>query len=329
MFSAWKEFKKGKTSKPDVQEFEFNLENNLFQIHKELKSKKYEHGKYTSFYVKDPKLRHIHKATVKDRIIHHAIFRVLYPISDKGFIYDSYSCRIGKGAHIAVNRLEDFIRKLSKNNRKTVYVLKCDVKKFFDSVDKTILLTIIKNKIGDEDAIWLVSKILDSFSKSPDKGLPLGNVTSQLFANIYLNELDQFIKHILKAKYYLRYCDDFVILGYEPDYLLELVYKVDSFLEEHLKLNLHQNKIILRKHQQGIDFLGYVVLPHHRVIRTKTRKRAVRKIIETRNKFDAGLITEDSFKQSLGSYLGILEHCNGYDLENEMIWLSGLADIEI
>ncbi|MEK7138847.1 MAG: reverse transcriptase domain-containing protein [Patescibacteria group bacterium] len=329
LFSAWKEFKKGKTNKPDVQEFEFSLEDNLFQIHKELKSKEYEHGKYASFYIKDPKLRHIHKATVKDRIIHHSIFRVLCPIFDKGFIYDSYSCRVGKGTHIAVDRLEDFIRKLSQNNSKTVYALKCDIKKFFDSVDKAILLKIIKEKIKDQDAIWLVSKILDSFSKSLDKGLPLGNVTSQLVANIYLNELDQHIKHNLKVKYYIRYCDDFIILGDEPSCLLELVYKIGEFLDERLCLKLHEHKVILRKHRQGIDFLGYVLLPCHRAIRTKTKRRMARKIIERRNGFDGGLVTEDSFKQSLNSYLGMIKHCNGYDLENEMIWLSGLAEIEI
>lgn len=329
LFLAWKEFKKGKTSKPDVQEFEFNLEDNLFQIHEELKSKKYKHGNYVSFYVRDPKLRHIHKSTAKDRIVHHAIFRVLYSIFDKGFIHDSYSCRLSKGTHIAVSRLDIFVRKLSKNNRKTVYVLRCDVRKFFDSVDKATLLKIIKDKISDKNSIWLVSKILDSFSKSSGKGLPLGNVTSQLFANIYLNELDQFIKHTLKAKYYLRYCDDFVILGYEPSYLLELSHKIGEFLEGCLCLKLNEDKVILKKHRQGIDFLGYIVLPHHRLIRTKTRKRAVRKIIEKRNEFDAGLITEDSFKQSLSSYLGILKHCNGYNLENEVVWLSGLVDIEI
>jgi len=152
LFSAWKEFKKGKTSKSDVQEFEFNLEDNLFQIHEELKSKKYKHGLYASFYVRDPKLRHIHKASVRDRVFHHTVFRVLYQIFDKNFIYDSYSCRIGKGTHLAVNRLEQCIRKLSKNNSRNIYALKCDIRKFFDSVDKEILLELIKRKIKDADS---------------------------------------------------------------------------------------------------------------------------------------------------------------------------------
>ena len=325
---AWREFKKGKTRKKDVQEFEFDLEDNLFQLHQKLKSKTYEHHSYTPFFVRDPKLRHIHKACVRDRLLHHAIFRVLYPIFDKSFICDSYSCRFGKGTHLAVERLEDFVRKLNKNNCKTIYALKCDIRKFFDSIDKNILLEIIKGKVKDQNAIWLVSKVLSSFSKESGKGLPLGNVTSQLFANIYLNELDQYVKHNLKIKYYLRYCDDFIILGCEPHFLLELAYKMSEFLEERLGLNLHQDKIILRKHRQGIDFLGYVVLPYHRMLRTKTSKRTIRKIIKKRNEFEDGLIAEDSFRQSLNSYLGVLGHCNSGDLQKELIWLSGLADVE-
>ena len=328
LFLAWREFKKGKTGKLDIHEFEFNLEENIFQLHDDLKNKKYKHGPYIAFYVRDPKLRHIHKASVRDRLFHHAVFRILYPIFDKGFIYDSYSCRLGGGTHFAVNRLEKFIRKLSGNNHRTIYALKCDIRKFFDSVDKEILFEIIKRKIKDADSIRLINLILDSFSKVSGKGLPLGNVTSQLFANIYLNELDQYVKHNLKIKYYLRYCDDFIILGLEPHFLLELAYKIGEFLEEHLGLNLHQDKIILRKHRQGIDFLGYVVLSYHRILRTKTRKRMIRKVIKKRNEFEEGLIAEDSFKQSLNSYLGVLGHCNSGDLQKELIWLSGLVDVE-
>lgn len=144
-----------------------------------------------------------------------------------------------------------------------------------------------------------------------------------------MNELDQYIKRQLKAKYCLRYCDDFIILDCEPQYLLELVSGIGEFLEEHLKLNLHPNKIILRKYRQGIDFLGYVVLPHHRMLRTKTKRRVIRKVIKRKDEFDDGLVSEESFRQSLHSYLGMISHCNGYDLENEVIWLSGLAEVEI
>ncbi len=313
----------------DIQEFEFNLEENIFQLYNDLKNDRYKHGAYLAFYVRDPKLRHIHKASVRDRLFHHAVFRVLYSIFDKNFIYDSYSCRLGGGTHLAVNRLEKFVAKLSGNNRRTIYALKCDIRKFFDSVDKEILLGIIKRKIKDNNSVKLISIILDSFSKEQGRGLPLGNVTSQLFANIYLNELDQYLKHQLKTKYYLRYCDDFIILGDDEEDLSRLVGKISDFLREKLKLSLHDDKIILRKHRQGIDFLGYIVLPHYRVIRTKTRKRIINKIIAKREESDSDLISQESFRHSLNSYLGVFSHGSGYELEKEIIWLSGLAEIEI
>ncbi len=257
------------------------------------------------------------------------MFRVLYPIFDRNFIYDSYSCRVEKGTHRAVGRLERFIAKSSRNNSRSVYALKCDIRKFFDSIDQSILAQLIDRKINDEGARWLIGKILESFSKNPGIGLPLGNVTSQLFANIYLNELDQFVKHSLKEKYYLRYCDDFIILGDDDEDLSRLIGKISDFLREKLKLSLHDDKIILRKHRQGIGFLGYVVLPYHRTMRTKTRKRIFNKIISRREEFNDDLISQESFRHSLNSYLGVFSHCNGYELEKEIIWLSGLAEIEL
>lgn len=317
LFLAWREFRKGKRSKLDVQEFEFNLEDNLFQLHYELKTKTYQHSYYTPFNICDPKPRRIHKAIIKDRVLHHAIFRILYPIFDKSFIYDSYSCRLNKGTHRAVNRLEQFARKSSKNNTKTLFTLKCDIKKFFDSVDQNILLKLIEKKIQDEGVVWLVEKIVKSFKS----GLPLGNVTSQLFANIYLNKLDQFAKHELKTRYYLRYCDDFVILGKTRENLEKLVEPINDFLENKLKLTLHTDKIIIRKYRQGIDFLGYVVLPHYRVLRTKTKRRILKKIKAKQRQFQNGLIAEESFNQSLQSYFGILKHCKGYKIQKQILSL--------
>ena len=186
LFSAWREFSKGKLKKPDVLEFKLNLEDNLFGLHYELKDKSWRHSHYTAFNVYDPKLRRIHKACVRDRVLHHAIFRVLYPIFDKSFIFDSYSCRLGKGTHRAVNRLNSFTRQLSHNNSRNIFALKCDVRKFFDSINQSILLKLISEKIKDDNALWLIETIIKSFQKEPKKGLPLGNVTSQLFANIYL-----------------------------------------------------------------------------------------------------------------------------------------------
>ena len=318
LFLAWREFRKGKIRRPDVQEFEYNLEDNIFELHEELKTGAYRHSYYTSFYIQDPKLRKIHKSCVKDRVLHHAVFRILYPVFDPVFISDSYSCRIGKGTHRAVNRLEKFCRKLSKNNRKNIFILKCDIKKFFDSVDQDILLKLIKKKIKDDSAIWLLEKIIKSFEKEKGKGLPLGNITSQLFANIYLNELDQFIKHKTGVKYYLRYCDDFAILGENSDYLVELVPLVSGFLKEKLKLSLRPDKIIIRKHHQGIDFLGYISFPHHRILRTKTNRRMFRKIGKKIKELRQNKISKESLNRIIQSYLGLLKHCNSFKLQKEL-----------
>lgn len=287
-----------------------------------LRNKTYKHFHYTSFYVNDPKLRHIHKASVRDRVLHHAIFRILYPIFDKSFIFDSYSCRLGKGTHSAVNRLKNFLRKLSANNYRNIYVLKCDIKKFFGSINQNLLIKIIRNKIKDENLIWLIKTIIRSFQTEDNKGLPLGNVTSQLFANIYLNELDQFVKHRLKVKYYLRYCDDFIILTENRGFLMRLISIISQFLKEKLDLSIHPDKIIIRKYRQGIDFLGYVVLPYHKVLRTKTKRRILKKIIQNKNKLVRGLISEECFNQSLQSYFGVLKHCNGYNIKKEILRIS-------
>ena len=314
LFLSWNEFRKGKNKKPDVKKFNLFLKDNIFRLHYELKSKTYIHFPYSSFYIRDPKLRHIHKACVKDRILHHAVFRILYPIFNKSFIFDSYSCRNNKGTHRAINRLNHFARKSSKNDTKTIYVLKLDIRKFFNSIDHNILLSLIKKKIKDNDIIWLIEKIIKSFSR----GLPLGNITSQLFANIYLNELDYFIKHNLRTKHYIRYCDDFVILDDNKEYLEELILQIDNFLKETLKLSLHPDKIIIKKYHQGIDFLGYVSFPHHRILRTKTKKRMFKKISHKLRDLGQSKITEQSFNQTIQSYLGVLKHCNGYKLEKEL-----------
>ncbi|MGD0977279.1 MAG: reverse transcriptase/maturase family protein [Minisyncoccia bacterium] len=303
LFLSWKEFKKGKTKKSDVQQFEFDLEDNLFQLNSELTSKTYCHSDYTSFYITDPKLRHIHKACVRDRVLHHAIFRVLYPIFDRSFIFDSYSCRLGKGTHRAIKRLKQFYQKASQNNIRNIFALKCDVRKFFDSVGHDILLEIVRRKVADEKTIWLLKLIVGSYHSVSGKGLPIGNVTSQLFANIYLNELDQFVKHNLKLRYYLRYCDDFVILGESADCLKKIELRISKYLNNQLKLSLHPDKISTRKYRQGIDFLGYVVRPYYVTLRTKTKRRILKKCNA----------------DNLSSYLGVLKHCDGRKIKTSLL----------
>lgn len=318
LFFAWREFRKGKRNKEDVREFEFALEDNVFALHEELRAKQYIHGKYSSFYVRDPKLRHIHKACVRDRLVHQAIFRVLYHEFDNQFIFGSYSCRIDKGTHRGVNRLEQFTRKATANFIKTAYALKCDIKKFFDNVDHNILRGIIRKTILDKNALWLIDFIIKSFSTLDDKGIPLGNVTSQLFANIYLNELDQYVKHSLREKYYIRYCDDFVILHSDAGHLKNIASQVQIFLERNLKLKLHEDKVIIHKIRQGIDFLGYVALPNYRVMRTKTKHRIVSKMRVKKDQLKCKLIDGESFNQSLQSYLGALSHCKSFKIQKQI-----------
>lgn len=318
LFLAWQEFKRGKINKKEVSDFNFTLEDNIFQIRQELISGIYCPGRYSSFYVCDPKRRFISKAGVKDRLIHQAIFRVLYNIFDQKFIADSYSCRFKKGTSGGVKKLEKFTRQISRNYYYNIYALKADVKKFFASVDKKILFDLIRKKVNDPKALWLIKLVINSFQVDSAKGLPLGNVTSQLFANIYLNELDQFIKKRLKVRYYLRYCDDFIILDRRKDYLLNLIEPVSNFLEEELELQLHPQKIIITKLSRGLDFLGYLILPHYKIIRTSTKKRILRKFIEKQSHFNKGLITKESLNQSKQSYLGILRPVKSYNLAKKL-----------
>ena len=322
LLNAWDEFKKEKRNKLDVQEFEFRLEDNLFQLHRDLETKKYRHGKYKGFFIHDPKIRQIHKAEVGDRIVHHIIFKHLNPIFEPTFIADSYSCRKDKGTHKGIKRLEVFARKVYQTYG-SCFVLKCDIKKFFPSLDHKILLDIIGRRVKDQDVLWLLKTVIDSFAsefsdKKEIKGTPIGNLTSQLFANIYMNEFDQFMKHNLKVKYYIRYTDDFVIIHQNKDYLLKTKNEVANFIESRLKLSLHPEKVSIRKYRQGIDFLGYVTLPKAQILRTKVRHRIFKKLGQKVRQFKTGEIREETLLRSIDSYLGVLSHANSYKLEQEL-----------
>jgi len=307
LLEAWQEFLKGKRNRKDVQEFELNLMANILSLHKDLIDKTYRHLDYHAFNISDPKPRNIHKASVRDRLLHHALYRQLYPFFDRTFIYDSYSCRIDKGTHKAMNRFRELAFRVSKNHTKTVWVLKCDIKKFFASVDHSIIKKIINNYIPDQDIKWLLWQVIDSFETSSDKGLPLGNLTSQLLVNVYMNELDQYMKHNLKAKYYIRYADDFAILSDDKRYLKKMLVRVDLFLRETLKLNLHPSKISISTLASGVDFLGWVHFVDHRVLRSVSRRRMFRTIRVKQG--DNGTVQ---------SYLGLLRHGNSHFLLSEI-----------
>lgn len=318
LFQAWSEFKSDKTKKRDLQIFERHLEENLFSLFENLKSRIYKHGGYQAFKVHDPKERQIHKASVADRVIHHLLYNLLYETFDKSFIHDSYSCRNNKGTHKAILRLVSFTRKVSKNYTKPCFALKLDIRKFFASVDHEILMSLLDRKIGDVEILSLLKEVVGSFSIQPQKGIPLGNLTSQVFANIYLNELDQFVKHKLCVRYYIRYADDFLILSNNKNYLEELLPHIQEFVSNKLKLSLHPDKIVFRNFFFGIDFLGYIVFPHHILPRTKTKKRMFNKIYQKLEKYQNDELSFESLNQSLQSYLGYLSHADAYKLSEEL-----------
>ncbi len=303
LLASWREFLRDKKTNKDVQLFQQNLMKNICDLHNDLTSFSYIHGGYEFFPINDPKPRDIHKAEVIDRLLCHALYRKLYPFFDGTFISESYSCRLRKGAHRALDQFTKFGHEMSKNNTRTCWVLKCDIRKFFANIDHQILFEILAQYITDENVAWLLVKVVTSFESRAQAGLPLGNLTSQLFVNIYMNEFDQFMKHTIKAKCYIRYADDFVILSDDRNYLKELIPKISDFLDTRLKLSLHPDKVSIATLASGVDFLGWVHFPDHRVLRTVTKKRMFRNI---KAKPD-----NDATRQS---YLGLLMHGNAYKL---------------
>lgn len=309
LLEAWKEFVCGKKSREDVQEFERNLMTNIILLHSELAEKRYVHSEYQHFKISDPKPRDIHKASVRDRLLHHALHRKLSPFFAQTFIADSNSCQTGKGTHRALYRFRKFIGIVSENNTRMVWVLKCDIKKFFANIDHSILLEMTAKYIPDKDILNLISVIVRSFHSSTfGVGLPLGNLTSQLLVNIYMNEFDQFMKHQLKAKHYLRYADDFAVLSADKVYLESILPQMQDFLGSRLKLSMHPNKISIETVASGGDFLGWVHFPDHQVLRTTTKKRMFRNIK-----------SKDGKEETVQSYLGLISHGNSWKLQQKVI----------
>ena len=306
LLEAWREFVRGKRGRIDVQEFSLRLIDNILELHRDLIQRTYKHGPYQVFKICDPKPRQIHKAAVRDRLVHHALYRKLYPFFDQTFVSDSYSCRKNRGTHKALNRFREFSYIVSKNNTHTCWVLKCDVKKFFASIDHKVLLAILRKRIADEDVLWLLGEIVGSFhSGNTGVGLPLGNLTSQLLVNVYMNEFDRFVKHKLRTKYYIRYADDFVLLSNEKQQLEETIKPIRTFLADTLKLTAH--KVHIKTMASGVDFLGWVHFPDHRVLRTTTKNRMIKRI------------KEYPMTETLNSYLGLLGHGNTRKLRQKLL----------
>lgn len=321
---AFKKARKGKTKLWYVKRFEEQLEYELMTLRHELVTESYEPRPLTRFVIRDPKSRVIHASHFRDRVVHHALCNIIEPIFDKSFIHDSYASRKNKGAHVALDRFKQFQRKVTRNgkllpyskdnNMTTGFVLKADIKHYFPSMNHEVLLRILSKKISCERTMNLIRKIV---ANNPDKsniGMPIGNLTSQLFANIYLDEMDQFIKHTLKQKYYIRYLDDFVILHESKTELIRIKKHLNDFVEKELLLTLHPDKSKIYPLHKGISFLGFRMFYHCRLPDKSNVRNLERRLMIQKTYLEQGTITREKIEESLKGWMEYARHGDTYHL---------------
>ena len=315
LFLAYKKARKHKTLRHYVIEFEEDLKENLLLLQSELLLHCYKPKPLVNFIVRDPKTRKISKSDFRDRVVHHALCNIIEPIFEKTFIYDSYANRKDKGTLKALQRFDYFKRKVSKNNTISCYVLKADIKKYFENIDQQILIEIIKKRIKDKNILWLIKLILTNHNtKEEQKGMPLGNLTSQFFANVYLNELDYFIKHTLKVKSYIRYVDDFVILHNDKEKLVEYKKQIDEFLGKNLKIELHPKKSRIINIGKGTGYLGFRVFYHYNLLKKSNIKKMKRTLEKFHVLYSQGGGHYDKIYESFQGWFAYAEHAKTYKL---------------
>lgn len=315
---AFKNARKHKTLKRHVIEFESDLANNLSLLRTELLLHSYQPKPLETFILRDPKTRKISKSDFRDRVVHHALCNIIEPFFEKMFIYDSYANRKGKGTLRAVQRFEYFWNKLSQNNTFPVFILKSDIRHYFDEVDHSILLKIIRKRINDPKVLWLIQRVLSNYSTKERRGMPLGNLTSQFFANVYLNELDQLVKHKLKARHYIRYVDDFVILHYSKEKLSHWKEKIAVFLREKLALNLHPEKTKIISADRGVDFLGLKIFPYHKIMKKRNVLSFRRQLRALCERYDAGEIMYDKVYDYLEGWIAYAKNADTYNIRKRI-----------
>ncbi len=319
LLEAFKKASKHKTVKPYVQEFEKNLKGNLIQLRIDLLFYSYRPKPLETFILHDPKTRTISKSAFRDRIVHHALCNIIEPLFEKSFIWDSYANRKGKGVLKAIQRFDFFKQKVSKNGCKHFFVLKADVSHYFDTVDHSILLEIVKKKVKDKRIIWLIKQILNNYHTSQGRGMPLGNLTSQFFANVYLNELDQYVKHKLQIKYYIRYVDDFVILHNSKMFLEGLKERIEEYLSNNLSLKLHKEKTKVIPMSRGVGFLGFKLFLYHRLLKKKNKRKFLRKMRELEAIYIKRKGNYNVIYDSLEGWLAHAKHANTFKIRTKVV----------
>lgn len=323
---AFKKAEKNKRLNPHILEFERNLENELLQLKHELETITYEPRPLKQFVIREPKTRLISASHFRDRVVHHALCNIIEPIFDKTFISDSYANRKSKGTLAAVLKFDEYKRKVSgngrllpcaKNNNQVFgYVLKADIRHYFDSVDHEILMQIISRKIRDEKVLWLIRKIMDNHCVK-GKGMPIGNLTSQFFANVYLNELDYFVKHNLKAKYYIRYVDDFVILDTSKETLESYKEQINEFLNT-IKLELHQQKSKIVPLHSGVSLLGFRVFYKYKLLKRSNVRRIPYRLQHFIELYANGMMEKENIFESVEGWNAYAMHGNTYKFRRSM-----------
>lgn len=308
--------RKGKKFNNDVLNFSANLEQNLIKLHYLLKNQTYSTGKYKVFIINEPKTRVIASLPFEDRVIQHALCNIIEPIWEKRFINDSYACRKNYGTHAGVNKTVKYLRYINRSY-KNVYILKMDIKSYFQNINHEILYNLLSKHISCDKTLFLIKDIIKSWSfNKKNCGLPIGNLTSQLFANIYLHQLDIYSKQQLHLKYYIRYMDDIVIIHHDKKFLHAIKNKIKIFLMVNLHLELN-NKTSIFPIAHGVDFLGYRIWPTHKLLRKSSVKRMRRKIKKFKNvykKCDNTII----INQCIQSWLGHAMHANTYKLRKKL-----------
>lgn len=314
LYSAYRKARKGKRQKAEVSDFEFDLESNLFKLQDDLKSGSFRFGGYRTFTITDPKERTISAAPFRDRVVHHALCNYIEPILDKVLLPETYACRYGKGSHRAISKAIGYVRKYK-------YVLKVDIKKYFFTIDHEILLSKLQKKITDKRIIGMFRDLLGTYDSGEDyyfgfegdnlfdcarsKGLPIGNLTSQLFANFYLNDIDRLIKEDLKIKGYVRYMDDLLIFADTKEELREVKTSLASLLKE-CRLNLNNKKTYIIDLKDGIAYLGFHIYKERIKILRGNLKRFEHRMREKSRLLGTGDIEFDSILLSLNSWLGFI-----------------------
>ncbi len=325
LLEAHRNARKGKRYRPEIMDFTSKLEDNLFVIQLCMKDESYELGPYRKLWVYIPKKRLVMALDYPDRIVQWCLYMYLYPIYDKLFIEDSYACRKNKGSHRAADRLQYWMRQVDRKPGPRWYYLKLDISKFFYRVHHEKLLEILSRRVKDKEMMAFIRRVVNSqaepFGLPPGRtpentppeewmynvGMPIGNLTSQLFANIYLNELDQYCKHTLKIHYDVRYQDDVIILGNDKAVLNDLKSKIEAFLNNELYLDLN-NKTSIRPIRQGVEFVGWRIWPTHRKIRKSTARRITREVSKISELYAAGEMDRMDFDRRAASIRGLLEH---------------------